>query len=615
MKKSETTSRKNSKTYDVKGRAIDVALPYRLKSLTYWHKGPLIPGARVLVPLKGKQKIGLLLGENKNPPASLKETFGLLDETPLVPQRLLSFLSWLSEFYLAPQGEVLKYGLPSSLFTFSKKRPPAPFNERVPQAEKRKRFKAHLYFSEDLKERSGFLKERVKEALTQGACLFLLPDRELLAFYAEGLKEFLPTIYTADLTPKKREEIWLRALKGEIKLVLGTRLALFLPLSNLSLIVLEEEEHHGYKQEEGFRANFRDLALMRAKIEEVPLILASGSPSVKTFYLAQKGRYELKEGVKFDHPLKLIDLKREKGFLSTRLLNALRKCLAENSQALLFLNRLGYAGHIFCESCGHLWLCPRCKRPLRLFKKEGLLRCPVCAYREKALPRCPVCGGEELKALGVGTEKIKEQLESLFEEARIALWGEEGYEEADFIIATAKVSRFPPLKRLSLVAAILADQLFFWPSYLASERAYQLLKKLALIAQANEKSLFLIQTYQPGHHVFAGLKFGYEVFLREELALRRAQKFPPFGRLAEILVYPQMVPLEEAASLVEGFLKGGLFEYFGPLVESLRGKERFSFLLRAENTKVLHQALSTLKDLLEEKFKGRLKIVIDMSPE
>ena len=596
------------------GRAIDVALPYRLGRLTYWHRGPFIPGARVLVPLKGKKKLGLILGESKAPYPKLKETLGLLDEAPIVPEPLLSFLKWVAAYHLAPEGEVIKYALPPSLFTLPKRGKKEPFREKV-SWKRAGDFAATLYFEEDLKARALYLRGEIEKVLSSGACLFLFPDRELLSFYEEALKDLSPVIYTGDLTPKKREEVWFRALKGEIRLVLGTRLALFLPLRGLRLLVLEEEEHHGYKQEEGFRANFRDLSLMRAREEGLRVILASPSPSVKTYFMAKKGRYHLKKGKNVLPPVTLVDLRGTRGFFSTKLLNALRRTLARRERALIFLNRLGYAPHLVCEDCGHLWMCPRCRLPLRLFKEEALLRCPLCAYREKAPPLCPDCGGEKARPLGAGTERLKEILEKLFPQAAVALWGEEGFEEKDLIITTARVGRRPGLEKLSLVAVVLADQLLTPPSYLAPERAYQLLKKLGLISLFNEKLRLIVQTYRPEHHLFKGLLYGYEAFFREEILLRKAQGLPPFGRVAQLIIYPQRLAPEEVLSKVEGFLALRKISYFGPLFESPRGKTRLSFLLQAEESHRLTEALRAVKTFLEEEFRGRVRVVVDLSPE
>ena len=613
MTKSANSLKRNLKNSEEEGRAVEVVLPYRLKSLTYWHRGPFIPGARVWVTLKGKKKIGLLWGEAREAPPYLKETLGLLDQAPLLPKNLLSFLHWLADFYLAPAGEVVKYAVPASFFAQTRREKEAFKKETV--AHKGPGFEAALFFGEDLKERASRLRARIERVLAKGgSCLFLFPDRELLFFYAERLKDLSPLVYTADLSPKRREKIWFECLTTPQRLILGTRIALFLPVTALALILLEEEEHHGYKQEEGFRANFRDLALMRAKLEEVPVVLASPSPSVKTYYLALKGIYHLEEGKRFPATVKLVALKEAKGLFSTKLLNALRRTLARKGQALLFMNRPGYAPGVVCENCGHLWLCPRCQKPLRYYREEALLRCPLCAYREKALPLCPQCGSEKVKPLGLGTERLKEIAKKFFPEARISLWEEKDLATADIVIATAKVSRFPPLERLTLVAALVADQLLGHPSYLAAERAYQLLKKLALIAHENEAN-FIIQTYHPEHHLYRGLLQGYEAFFREELRLRHEQGFPPFGRLAQLIIYPERAKVEEVVKVVENYLKEEAAVYFGPLLESVRGKKRLSFLLRAAESESLRSTLTGLKKKLDEIFKGRLRIIVDLSPE
>ncbi|NPA49793.1 MAG: primosomal protein N' [Thermodesulfobacteria bacterium] len=598
------------------GRAVDVALPLRLGRLTYRHRGALVPGARVVVPLKEKEKIALLLGEASSPPPDLKEVLSLLDKAPIVPPRLLEFLLWVAEFHLAPEGEVLKYALPASLFRQPKKKKLAPFEgpllEKPPGS-----FEATLFFAEDVEERATFLLRKVRETLSggEGGVLFLVPDRELLNFYRERLKDLSPLVYTGDLTPKKREEAWFAVLKGERRLVLGTRLALFLPFPKLDLLVVEEEEHHGYKQEEGFRGHFRDLALMRAQTEGARLFLSSAGPAVKSFYLAKRGKYHLERANPKNVPFTLVDLRSQKGLLSRKLLNRLRKVLARSKRALLFLNRLGYAPVLMCEECGHLWVCPRCQIPLRLLKAEGKLRCRICPYELKASPLCPSCGGGAPKPLGTGTERLAEILKTFFPEARAGFYGKPGWQEADFIITTARIPRFVEIPGLSLVAVVLADQLFTQSSYLAAERAYQLLKRLSLLSVRYPEAEFLIQTYRPSHHVFKGLRWGYEAFYQEELLFRYQQRYPPFGRLAELILRPAPKILEEVEEFSENFLKEKGLDYAGPLVESPRGNPRLFYLLRASRSGFLQGALRELKEALLARFGGRVRFVADMSPE
>ncbi|WP_022852518.1 replication restart helicase PriA [Thermodesulfatator atlanticus] len=600
-----------------KGRAVDVVLPYRLKPLTYRFKETIPKGVRVLVPFKNTQKIGLVWGEATFA-GDLKEITEVIDGAPLVPERLLSFLKWVADYHLAPEGEVIRCAIPASFFRLPKRRKIEKIEEIAEQVPLSPGYHSSLYFFEKLKLRAEKLFEKVKTSLEKGPVLFLVPDRELLFYYAEILKKMSPLLYYGDLTPAKRKNMWLHVLKGDARLVIGTRLALFLPFKNLSLIVVEEEENQGYKQEEGFRANFRDLALMRAKLEETEIVLASGAPSVKSYYFAKTGRYGLSSGKKPQGEIKLVDLRENKGLFSQKLINALRKTLARNKQALLFLNIKGYAPHVLCETCGHVFDCPRCHVPLHYFKTKGMLKCPYCAYKIKGFPLCPSCSGEVLKTLGVGTERLEEICAKFFPQARLArLESEEGDfspEETDILICTAKVGRFSPLPRLGLVAVVLADQLLSQASYLAAEKSYQLLKKLSLIAHNNEKFEFLVQTYRPFHHVFAGLKEGYEAFFVRELEFRHLHKFPPFGRVAELILATKREILEEIPAFLEPlFLNMGL-EFIGPLFKSLRGKEKLHYLVVAERSQELHEELLKVENELKSRYGNRLRLVIDMSP-
>ncbi|OAG28430.1 replication restart helicase PriA [Thermodesulfatator autotrophicus] len=601
-----------------KRKAVDIVFPYRLEPLTYLTYEPLIPGTRVLVPLKNSLKIGLVWAESSYIPENVREIKKTIDKAPVLPENLLSFLKWMAGYYLTPAGEIIKYALPPSFFRLPKKKKVEPVEEIILLRGK-KDYRAFLYFFENFNERTQKLKDRLKEALKQGSVIFLVPDRELLDFYAHFLAEHKPHVYHGDLTPKKREKIWRTLLKEEKQLIIGTRLAIFLPVPDLSLLVVEEEENLAYKQEEGFRANFKDLALMRGKTAGAKVLLASPAPSVKSFYFARHRRYSLEAGEAVFPRVKIIDLKETRSLLSQPLINAVRQALAKKKQVLLFLNRLGYSPHLICDTCGHFFSCPRCRTALRFHKREGYLKCPICTFRVQGPPLCPECGSETVRPLGMGTERLEEICERFFKGARIARFESHTkesppVEKIDILIATARVKRFSPLPNLGCVAVIMADQLLTYPSYLAAEEAYQLLKKLAIIDDNSEEKLFLVQTFRPTHHVFEGLKSGYENFFQKELEFRYLQKFPPFGRLVEIILVGRDEPVKQALGLTEGLLERHGISFWGPLERHPRGKARASYLVQTEDLDLLREKLGIIKAELENSFKHRLRIVIDMNP-
>ncbi|AEH44247.1 primosomal protein N' [Thermodesulfatator indicus DSM 15286] len=600
-------------------KAYDIVFPYRLDPLTYISKEPVPLGTRVLVPLKNTFKIGLVWGESSYIPENVREIKKVIDKAPVLPEKLLSFFEWMSGYYLAPAGEIVKYALPASFFRLPKKKKLEPVDEVSCVLAKDTGYQAYLHFFKDFNERTQKIKTAVKEALKQGSVIFLVPDRELLSFYGKFLAEYKPHLYHGDLTPKKREKIWRTFLREPKQLVIGTRLALFLPASDLALIVVEEEENLAYKQEEGFRANFRDLALMRAKMAKTQVILASPTPSVKSFYFAKHGRYKLEAGIRLQPLIKIIDLKESKGLLSQKLINTIRQTLAKNKQVLLFMNRLGYAPHLLCEACGYLFSCPRCRVTLRFYKKENLLECPLCAFRLKGPPLCPECGSEAIKPLGVGTERLEEICKQFFKGARVVRLESHTNELADpekidILISTAKIKRFSPLPRLGCVGVVMADQLLVHPSYHAAEEAYQLLKRLAIMACGGEEKVMLVQTFRPSHHAILGLKEGYEYFFQKELEFRYLQKYPPFGRLVELILLGKDEHISQAIGQTEGLLEKHGLSFWGPLERHPRGKARVSYLIQTENLDFLRKKLVIIKTDLEKLFKNRLRIVVDMSP-
>ena len=409
--------------------------------------------------------------------------------------------------------------------------------------------------------------EAVAEALRQGRqALVLLPE---IALTGQFLDRFAarfgarPAEWHSGLTERQRARVWSAAAGGEAPVIVGARSALFLPFADLGLIVVDEEHEGAYKQEEGVIYNARDMAVVRARLEKAPIVLASATSAIETRFNAQSGRYRwLRLPARFG-PARLpdidvVDLKREgppRGrWLSPRAIAAVDEARGRGEQAMLFLNRRGYAPLTLCRTCGHRFECPNCAAWLVEHRFRAALVCHHCGHVEGRPKICPQCNeAETLTACGPGVERLAEEAEALFPDIRILVLSSDtpgGIETLraqldaaangayDLIIGTQLVAKGHNFPLLTFVCVVDADVGLANADPRAAERTFQLLRQATGRAGRGDKpGHALLQTWQPEHPVIAALISGdAERFYREETAQRRLGGLPPFGRLAAIIV-------------------------------------------------------------------------------
>ena len=408
--------------------------------------------------------------------------------------------------------------------------------------------------------------EAVAEALRQGRqALVLLPE---IALTAQFLDRFAarfgarPAEWHSELTERQRQRVWTAAANGEARVVVGARSALFLPFADVGLIVVDEEHEGAYKQEEGVIYNARDLAVVRARFEKAPIVLASATPAIETRFNAQSGRYRwLRLPSRFGPArlpdIALADLRREgppRGrWLCPRAIASIEEARAKGEQAMLFLNRRGYAPLTLCRSCGHRFQCPNCSAWLVEHRFRSLLVCHHCGHAEPRPRVCPVCReADALTACGPGVERLAEEAEALFPGIRtLVLSSDTGGIEtlrgqletaakggADLIIGTQLVAKGHNFPLLTFVCVVDADVGLANADPRAAERTFQLLRQATGRAGRGERpGHALLQTWQPDHPVIAALVSGdAELFYARETEERRQGRLPPFGRLAAIVV-------------------------------------------------------------------------------
>ncbi len=401
---------------------------------------------------------------------------------------------------------------------------------------------------------------------------------QLIRRFAARFGDQLAVLHSG-LSDGERYDEWRRLRRGEARLVIGSRSALFAPLPELGLVIVDEEHEPGYKSDATPRYHARDVALQLADLAGVTVVLGSATPSVESFYAARQGVLRLvqlperigahlgDDGLIQRRPLplppvRIIDMRRElqqgnTSIFSAALQHALAATLARGAQALLFLNRRGAASFVLCRDCGFVPRCERCSSPLTVHYDSDpsttdapvqMLFCHSCGQRALAPVVCPQCLSRRIRAIGAGTQRVVEAVRELFPQARVARWdrdsavGKNAHHELleamlshqiDVLVGTQMIAKGFDLPLVALVGIVLADTGLYLPDFRSGERAFQLLTQVAGRAgRRSDGAQVIIQTYQPDHYAIqAAREHDYAAFFREEIAFRRSLAYPPFGRL------------------------------------------------------------------------------------
>jgi primosomal protein N' (replication factor Y) len=491
--------------------------------------------------------------------------------------------------------------------------------------------------------------EAVAETLRQGKqVLILLPEIALTAAFLDRFQDRFgsrPAEWHSDVSPRMRERVWRQAVTGEVRVVAGARSALFLPFDNLGLIIVDEEHDPAYKQEDRVFYNARDMAVVRARIGDFPIVLVSATPSVESQVNGNSGRYNTihlhtRFGDAAMPDLHLVDMRRHPpergGFLSPVLLRGIAKTIEKGEQALLFLNRRGYAPLTLCRVCGHRFQCPQCSSWLVEHRFRSQLQCHQCGYSEPTPDHCPECGTfDHLAACGPGVERIAEEVEKHFPEARTIVLSSDlmGVKrlrleleaivkgEADIVIGTQLVAKGHNFPLMTLVGIVDADLGLANGDPRAAERTFQLLSQVTGRAgRTGRKSHGLLQTYQPQHPVMQAIVSGdAEAFYDREIIEREKAMLPPFGRLASIIVSADSRAeaetharaLRASAPQAPGIMLLGPAE--APLA-LIRGRHRFRLLVHGKRNSDMQ---SFLRAMIANgpKERGSIHVQTDIDPQ
>lgn len=491
--------------------------------------------------------------------------------------------------------------------------------------------------------------EAVAEVIRRGRqTLILMPE---IALTAQFLDRFAarfgtrPAEWHSQLGARTRARVWKAVAAKEAAVVVGARSALFLPYADLGLIVVDEEHDTAYKQEEGARYNARDMAVVRGRIAEIPVVLASATPSIESEVNARRGRYrhlhlpERFGGARLP-AIEAIDMRNEKlprgRFISSRLADAVHQALAHKEQALLFLNRRGYAPLTLCRACGFRLQCPHCDAWLVDHRFRKQLACHYCGFAMPPPRECPRCSAvDSLVAIGPGVERLEHEAAALFPQARILVLSSDlvgsvdrlraelddvAEGRFDVIIGTQLVAKGHHFPRLKMVGVVDADLGLGNGDPRAAERTFQLLHQVVGRAGREEgKGLGFLQTHQPDHPVMRALVSGdREAFYKSEIEQRERAHYPPFGRLAALIVSADTRPDAEAYSrvLVGHAPRDANVRILGPAeapIAVVRGRHRYRLLAKSPRNFDLSGYLRQWR-AHAPKPRGNVQLEIDVDP-
>lgn len=633
----------------------------------------LKPGVRVRVPFRNKTTIGILIHVVKKshlPPEKLKQAIEILDNTPIFSPHIFELLRFAADYYQHPIGEVFLTALPTLLrkgHLLPQSMEQEGLTDKCIRIHERLVLNAEQEYvvqqvSQNLNQFGVYLLNgvtgsgksevywRLVEKMLENnkQVLILVPEIGLTPQLCEQFQQKLNVpvvVMHSTLSEKERLNGWLNAKRGS-PVVIGTRSAVFTPLPNLGLIIVDEEHDLSFKQQEGFRYSARDIAVVRAHKENIPILLGSATPSLESLSNVQKKRYmqlnlSNRAGVAVMPHFHIVDIRAKelKHGLSSALLDAIERHLLRGQQVLLFINRRGYAPVLLCHACGWIAACKRCDARLTLHQSDGVLTCHHCGFSKKIDETCPSCEAEALLRVGLGTQRIETILTKHFPNTPIrridrdttrrkgsmveALsQAKEGHSQ--ILIGTQMIAKGHHLPKVTLVGILDMDGGFFSGDFRATERTAQLLLQVAGRAGREQvRGEVYLQTHQPEHPLLLTLlREGYEAFTKVLLAERKLAALPPFSYLA--LFRAESVKEQDPSDFLEQVamkakkLMGPQVNILGPIASPMKkkaGRYRAQLLFRASQRSLLNRGIGQLlTELAGLKTAQRVRWSLDIDP-
>lgn len=484
----------------------------------------------------------------------------------------------------------------------------------------------------------------IKSAFNEGkGSIFLVPEISLTPQMIDRFKgEFKENIAIlhSKLTQSERAKEWYDIYSGRKKVVLGVRSAIFAPVQNLGYIFLDEEHETTYKQDNNPRYNAKQVAIKKVELEGAKLVLGSATPSIESFYFAQKGIFKLIElKNRYNNAVlpevEIVDMKGEESlYFSKRLLDEIRKTLLKGEQVLLLLNRKGYSTYIQCKDCGHVEECSHCSIKYSYYASQGVLKCNYCGRVKRYTGQCSNCGSKNLIHSGKGVERVEEEIKKYFDVRVIRVDSEmskdrEFFEKMyydfldkkyDIMVGTQLISKGLHFPDVTLVGVVNADTILNFPDFRAGEKTYQLVTQVAGRAgRGDKRGRVIVQTYQSEHPVFKRVKTNdYEGFYKEEIYNRELLEYPPFSKTINIGISSKYEKyLEEFVKDFFRDIKYENIEMYGPMrsmVYKVKDRFRYNIFIKG-NIKEINIFKKKLKLKLTNYEKNdKIRIVVDVDP-
>lgn len=634
--------------------AVQAPLP---EALTYSSSLPLQRGLLVDVPLGKRTVKGLVLGSTtETPEFEVKSIIDIDSEYSALPEHFIKWLEWLAQYYLHPIGQVVASAYPPLRKTEkarASKRPPvipildgdSALNLTPEQKQcfesisQYQDFSTHLLFGVTGSGKTEVYLRLLDEVLKRGQRgLVLVPEisltPQLIQRFARRFGDKIAALHS-QLTDRERTNQWWDIVEGRKSILIGARSALFCPIPDLGIIIVDEEHEPSFKQDEKLKYNGRDAAVVMGKMMNCPVVLGSATPSLESWKNAKEGKYHLhtlraRVANRALPDIEVVDLRKLKSddeekrkiiekyshlpfWLSPDLYERMEDVLKQGDQAALFLNRRGVAQMVVCPSCGHTAECPNCDISLTLHGHSHLV-CHYCDYHENFKTRCPDCKEGTIEAIGLGTELIERDLARLFPDKKISradrdeIQSRADLEELianmengsiDILVGTQMIAKGLDFPKLKLVGLVLADIGFNLPDFRATERSFQLITQMSgrsgrHVKEGESPGKVVIQTYNTEHEsILFAQNHDFEGFAEQELNIRGQLHYPPLGRLVSFRIQgPKLNAVEETARLLarraqtlkQQFPNYDSVEILGPAeapMAKLRGQFRYHLLLKS----------------------------------
>ena len=656
---------------------VAVCLPL-IRTFVYKLAEPAEVGCRVAVPFRKREVEGFVVGLRTEAPKDLTvhSVTNLIDGLPLIRPDIFELCRWISEYYVAPLGEVLKSALPPGITAKhverGRQRPsehgvagggPLTVSPRPTLTADQTRalksiediagFHTILLHGVTGSGKTEIYMRSAEHFLTAGkTSLILVPEIGLTPQLTGRFAERFPgraAILHSSLTKRQRIDEWLRIYNNDAPIVIGTRSAVFAPLQNLGLIVVDEEHETSYKQDEVPRYHARDTAVVRGKLARASVVLGSATPSMESFRNSEAKKYQyvsLTTRVE-DRPLpsvEIVNMREEYAaagkqvIFSRRLVAAVAARLERREQTMILLNRRGFAAFLLCRRCGFTFQCSACSVAMTYHRSIDKLLCHYCGLARRPPQRCPECDSEYIHYVGEGTEKLEAELKQLFAGARIGridrdtmrhmrdynrVFGGFRNGEIDILVGTQMIAKGHDFPGVTLVGVVGADAPLSLPDFRAAERTFQLLTQVAgRSGRGDQPGEVLIQSYFPDHYTFQlACAQRFEDFYAREARYRKAMFYPPFTALAGVMVTDRdAARAAKMAREVGEFLdtlRSAAIRILGPApapLERIKRVHRHQLLIKSSSRSTLHRMLEGLQIHLEEKKIGATRVIIDVDP-